>query len=131
MIRALAVLAMVASGTVACHLGPDLCTLEISPAVELDIRHAGSGLPAWLDVAGEVIDGPYRDSLIVPPIARADSLTPALVIAAVGRPGTYAVHVERPGFAPWDTTGIVVSRSGGSCPQLFTARLVVALEPVP
>jgi len=98
------------------------CPLGSYPAVSAHVTSAADGSPL-LEALGEVRDGGYRDSLL--------ALGDGHYAAAYERGGTYAVHIEREGYAAWDTTGVSVSETGGACSTVETefvpARLMPAL----
>jgi hypothetical protein len=98
------------------------CPAWAYPAVQVSLKSAATGSPI-LGARGEVRDGRYRDSLV-------DHLD-GKYSAAANRAGTYAVHLEREGFAPWDTSGVFVEPVGGACPTVDTERLNARVQPAP
>jgi hypothetical protein len=106
------------------------CPTGIAPGLELDVRSAATGRPAWFGIRGTVRDGDYVDS-VLNAVGEPDTSQATLIPAAWGRAGVYDVHLERPGFSPWDTARVTVSRSGGSCPAIRTVRVVARLQPAP
>lgn len=81
------------------------CTAEDVPAISITAVDAETGAPVD-SLSGLVRDGAYVDSLDVP------SVLPGTAYAASERPGTYAVEVRAPGYAPWDTAGVVAPDNG-------------------
>jgi hypothetical protein len=97
------------------------CPAWSFPAVQVHLKSA-TDRSAIVGALGEVREGQYRDSLL--------DLLDGWYMAAENRAGTYTVHVESPGYSPWDTTGVYVEQVGGSCPTVSTEILEVRLEPV-
>jgi hypothetical protein len=96
------------------------CPAWSFPAVQVNLESAATGSPI-IGALGEVRDGEYRDSLV--------DLGDGSYMAAENNPGTYSVHVESPGYSPWDTTGVHVEQVGGSCPTVQSEMLEVRLQP--
>jgi hypothetical protein len=93
------------------------------PAVSLRVTSAATGAPL-VDARGEVRDGDYRDSL--------ENFLDGSYQAAPNRPGTYSVHLEQAGYAPWDTSGMAVQAVGGDvCTTVDTEFATARLEPAP
>jgi hypothetical protein len=114
-----ATLALLLLGT-AC--GEDVYCLQGSyPAVLAQVTSAADGSPL-LGALGVVREGGYRDSL--------SPLGDGQYAAAYDRGGVYAVHIEREGYAPWDTTGITVSETGGACSTVETEQVEARLGPI-
>jgi hypothetical protein len=90
------------------------------PAVSALVTSATDG-SLLLGALGEVRDGEYRDSLL--------ALGDGHYAAAYDRGGTYAVHIEREGYAAWDTTGVSVSETGGACSTVETEHVEARLVP--
>ena len=104
------------------------CTLNVEPAIEVEVRDAGTEDYLAVTPAGVAREGTYQDSLLVwgltvdvPP--RVTSLA-----GASERAGTYSLHVEAVGYEPWDTAGIRVSE--GEC-HVRTVRLTAGLRSLP
>jgi hypothetical protein len=104
---------------VACD-DPAICLPEEFAAVTVHALSAADSTPV-LNARGEVHDGSFADSLV--------ESGQGYYNAAEGRPGTYAVHLEHPSYAPWDTSGVVVLSSGGACPVLG-AQVEARLTPI-
>ena len=117
--RALAASALAATVT-SCDDG---CTLELRWGIAAEVRDAATGgLLASLP-RGVARDGIYEDSLHAP----GDPSSPAALVGAEERPGTYQVQIEALGYAPWDTAGIKVGHDGCHVETAsFTARLTAA-----
>jgi hypothetical protein len=96
------------------------CPQGVFAAVSVHALTALNGTPI-LNAHGGVRDGGYADSLV--------ELGQGYYDAAMGRPGTYAVHLEHADYAPWDTTGVVVRATSGPCPVIETEQLEARLVP--
>jgi hypothetical protein len=93
--------------------GSYACTADFRPAIEVEIRDAGTGAPLAHAATGVVRDGAYADSLRP---ARSLSSDPASMVsrsAAGERPGTYSVEVQRGGYLTWTASNVSVER--GRC----------------
>jgi hypothetical protein len=107
--------------------GPDLlCTMSVEPAIELFVYDATTAEPAWWSAAGVVRDGAFEDSLWAP--SWLDSTVAIPMRAADERPGTYSIHLERSGYVPWDTSGILVT--AGVC-HVQTVQVDAQLSRIP
>jgi hypothetical protein len=86
--------------------------------------HALSALDATplLGARGEVSDGTYRDSLL--------EVGQGYYEGASGRAGMYAVHLELAGYTPWDTAGVLVQSTPGSCAMVETEQIEAHLRSV-
>ncbi len=113
----------------ACGTDGIICTQGIVPAIEVEVRVAATGTPAWWGATGWVQDGTYRDSLLALSASPADSAVPVPLAAAWGRPGTYLVVVRRDGFREWVRDGVTAPETGGQCSTVVTQRLRADLEP--
>jgi len=119
---------LLASTLTACQDPGVVCTADIRPAVEVEVRDAVSGEHLSVTPRGVARDGAFEDSL------RVGSTTlsiPPLIVTMVGadeRAGTYLVQLEAEGYQPWDTSGVVVT--GDEC-HVRTATFTAALDPVP
>lgn len=113
---------------------PRNCTAEAIPAVEVIILDAATGAPAACDALLVARDGAYVDSVSVRRwfgLAPGDTTNVCRVYqtlnqleAAYERPGTYSLRVEKPGFAPWERSGVRVRST--FC-HVQTARFEVRL----
>lgn len=72
------------------------CTADYRPGLRISAVDARTGEPVDR-FSGYVRDGAHVDSLRGPGGAAGE------------RPGTYSVEVRAPGYAPWDTAGVVVT----------------------
>lgn len=90
-----------------------LCPAIISPAVVVEIRDAGSGLPIAQATHGVVRDQAYVDSLMPYGRISTDPSTLLSLQGALGRPGEYTVEVERTGYISWTVSGVRVTN--GEC----------------
>jgi hypothetical protein len=96
------------------------CLQGVLAAVSIHALSAADATPI-LDVRGGVRDGSFADSLV--------GVGEGYYEAAQGRPGTYTVHLEHTGYAPWDTSGILVRTSEGACPLIETEHIEARLTP--
>lgn len=125
--KASLLLCLLAAPLTACQDPEVGCTLNILPAVEVEVRDAVSGEHLAVTPRGIARDGAFQDSL------RVGSTTlsiPPLVVTMVGadeRAGTYLVQLEAEGYQPWDTSGVVVT--GDEC-HVRTVSFAADLEPV-
>lgn len=104
------------------------CTLNTLPAIEVEVRDAGSGEPLSVTPRGVTRDGGFEDSLRVSNRTIDD---PPLVLTMIGadeRAGTYVVQLEAEGSLPWDTSGIRAVRD--EC-HVRTVTFTAALDPAP
>ena len=97
-----------------------MCLPEEFAAMSVHALSAADSTPV-LNARGVVRDGSFADSLVEAGQGYYD--------AAEGRPGTYAVHLEHPGYAAWDTSGVVVLSPGSGCPVLGT-QVEARLAPI-
>lgn len=109
-----------------CDVGA--CTLNIVPAVEVDVKDGVTSEFLTTTPRGVVREGTFEDSLEVsgyttdvPPRVRT-------LIGADERPGRYVVQIEADGYLPWDTAGVRVSED--DC-HVRTATFTAALDPAP
>jgi len=94
-------------------------------AVEVEVRDVQTEEFRADSARGVVQDGNFTDSLVIVRYEGAD-IVPAALGAAYGRPGTYAIGIERAGYQPWDTAGVrVIADECGP----ITAHLVARLSP--
>jgi hypothetical protein len=93
------------------------------PAVDVEIREAGTDLPLAAAARGAVRDGAYTDSLQP---GRSDGGVLVSRRAAFERPGIYTVEIVAPGYAMWQRTGVVALE--GAC-GVVSATLLAILEP--
>lgn len=105
------------------------CPAVVNHGIEVEVLDAATGASVARGATGVVTDGAYTDSLRpvafrgLPP---ADTVT--TLGAALGRAGVYTVRVQRPGYAPFERTGVrVVLNECG----VVTTRLVARLTPAP
>ncbi len=95
-------------------------------AVEVEVRDAQTEEFRADSARGVAQDGTYTDSLMIVRYDGAD-MVPAALGGAYGRPGTYTLRIERPGYQPWDTAGVRVI--AGECGPI-TVHLLARLVPV-
>lgn len=102
------------------------CTLDVLPAVVVEIRDAVTGSPIAELARGSVRDGSYVDSLR----PEGSSLDGVLLsrAGAIEREGTYAVEVVHDGYVTWQRPGV---RVGGDDCHVETVTLQANLDPAP
>ncbi len=118
---------LAAIGAAACSSEPVECAPSNDPAVALRPVDAGSSAPlAGLAIGTAGFSG-YTDSLKAGPdgYVGPDSLRGGF------REGTYSIHVEVTGYAPFDTAGVVVGLTSGACRALVTQRFTARLTALP
>lgn len=101
---------------------PDIAT----PGVVVTVLDASTGEADATGARGIVRDGAYSDSL-----RRSSMLASGRLVsleAAIGRPGTYTVRVERPGYHAAERTGVVAAAA--PC-GVVTAEVTLWLQPAP
>lgn len=103
--------------------GPDACTAEWVPGLEVAVERADTGEP----VAGALVvarDAGFADSATT--ALGPDDSGPAEARLAHERAGEYLVTVEKEGFEPWARTDVQVDET--SC-HVETVTLTARLEP--
>lgn len=103
--------------------GPDACTAEWVPGLEVTVERVDTGEP----VAGALVvawDGAYADSATTE-LLRDDS-GPAEARLAHERAAEYDVTVTKQGFEPWTRNDVQVDET--SC-HVETVSLTARLEP--
>ena len=107
------------------------CAAVVSPAVEVYVFDARTGAPAAEGATATVRDGDYVERLQVHVTSYPDPPNtqgvPLSFAGAYERPGVYTVRVEKPGYQPWEMTGVRVRK--GDC-GVNGARLEARLQPV-
>ena len=92
-------------------------------AVEVEVRDAQTGALRAESARGVAQDGTFTDSLLIVRYEGAD-IVPAALGGAYGRPGTYTLRIERPGYQLWDTAGVrVIADECGPITVHLLARL--------
>jgi hypothetical protein len=92
-------------------------------AVEVEVRDAQTGALRADSARGVAQDGTFTDSLLIVRYEAAD-IVPAALGGAYGRPGTYTLRIERPGYQLWDTAGVrVIADECGPITVHLLARL--------
>jgi hypothetical protein len=122
----LSLLLALESGACTSMWDPVYCTQNLVPGIVVEIQDKADGHPIATTASGTVTEGSFADSLWT-----YELLTPIEVIARASaweRKGTYRVHVQRVGYASWDTTGIRVTAN--EC-HVSTVRLKALLAPLP
>jgi hypothetical protein len=122
-VRKLSASLIMASLVGACS-DPGACTLDILPAVVVEVRDASNDMFIAGLVRGVVTDGAFEDSLRVIGTLVTDPSVATTLGGADERAGRYAVHLEGPGYEAWDTAGVEVTRDACHVrTATFTARL--------
>jgi hypothetical protein len=118
---------LVTAGFAGACSDPGACTLDIVPAVEVEVRDASTdGFIAGL-VQGVATDGAFQDSLRIVASLGTDPAVPRTLGGADERAGNYAIHLEGPGYEVWDTGNVRVTRDACHVrTATFTARLTPA-----
>lgn len=112
------VLAVFATG---CQQGTTICLQDFPPALTLEVHSAITG--ERLDsLSGTVTSAGVTRDLIC-------TRTNGIESCDGWASGTTAsVHVERPGFAAWDTTNVMIDRSTGLCPRPILKTITVEMR---
>jgi hypothetical protein len=102
------------------------CPAIIAPAILVTVRDSVTSLPAAHGARGAVRDGAYVDSLRLAGWDGPPSIDTELLLgAAIDRPGTYSVTIEKAGYQTWQRTGVAVGSSACGTDQVpLLARLV-------
>jgi hypothetical protein len=126
--RVVSFVACIAAGVVALTACSDqgICTEDVRPAVEVEIREAGTEQFLAGLARGILRDGTFEDSLRIFGVQGSDPAEVTSLAGADERTGTYELHVVALGYASFDTAGIVVGFDG--C-HVETAKLTIRLEP--
>lgn len=104
---------------VGCDLfGPQACTTEAVPGVEIDVVHAVTGEPVTSALSGALSEGSYQEEML----AHENRL-----IGALEREGRYSAAVTADGYRVWIMDGIEVEDDG--C-HVETVRLEAELAPL-
>ena len=94
--------------------GPQVCTSEAEPAIEVQITDATTGRFIAKDAKGVIQDGSYEDSLRHATITQT---VPKLIVssltAGAERAGTYQVKINLEGYESWTRMNIKVPE--GEC----------------
>jgi hypothetical protein len=110
-------------------IGPRLCAAVVKPAIEVEVRDAGSGQPAATGAVGVLTDGAFADTLRIIGWTHHPSDAAALVLGgAEERPGVYDVRIEKEGYATWERKA--VRARAGEC-GVVTVRLEAHLVRAP
>jgi hypothetical protein len=88
-------------------------------SLRVSVFDAVSGDPV-IDPLVWVRDGNFVDTL---PVGGHEAFGP------VERPGVYHIWVEKPGYATWDTSGVVVSMMPSGC-NVIQVPITARLEPL-
>jgi hypothetical protein len=102
---ALCICGLSAGTTTACGTEP-VCTLDVVPAVIVDIRDGFDAAPLAETARGAVREGDFADSL--QPYRSVGNGVLVSRAAAWEREGLYSVTVEHAGYADWHRDGVRV-----------------------
>ena len=105
---------------------PRLCTDILISGLAVEVRDAGTGLPAAYNATGTIIDGSYKETL-----EGGMTTTPETALLLVGaweRAGIYDVTVEKPWYRTWSMAHVAVLAD--EC-HVQTVHLQANLEPAP
>jgi hypothetical protein len=117
----------------ACESDPQgACPGPLLAAIQLEIRDLETGLPAACGSTATVVDGAFtetqtRESCDSPNSPVPDPLLPLLMTFAFGRPGTYDITIEKPGYKVWRTEGV---RVGSNVCGVSPVTLQAFIEPL-
>jgi hypothetical protein len=115
----------VAGSTASCGFEPT-CTLNVLPAVEVEIRDGFDDTPLAETARGAVREGSFIDSLR--PYGTVGNGVLVSRAAADERTGVYSVTVEHDGYAEWRMDGVRVR--GDEC-HVETVVLSAYLQRTP
>jgi hypothetical protein len=110
------VLLALVMASAACEDKRDCGEAPCGPSIALVVTDALSGQPLADSAFAYARDGDYVDTL--------DAVGDRTLEGVVCRPGVFEVHLERPGYQSWDTSGVDVA--DGPCLP-FAVRIDVAL----
>ena len=82
------------------------CPAVIAPAIVVEVKDSRTGNPIAQGARGVVREGSYVDSLKPFAGISSDPATLTSLQGAAGRPGTYTVTVEKPGYLIWSQTAV-------------------------
>jgi hypothetical protein len=82
------------------------CPAVVWPAIAVEVRDAGTGAYVAGSASGYIRDGEFVDEL-VPYVFTGTGVVRSLQ-AGLGRPGTYDVFLEAPGYAPFEARDVLV-----------------------
>lgn len=116
-----ALLAVLAMAACSSSTSPGVtCTANAVPGISLTVRNAADGTPVTDSANIHISDGSYVE-------AYGSLGTNGVISAALERAGTYAISVRKTNFAPYDTTGVRVTRD--AC-HVHTVQVTASLQPV-
>jgi hypothetical protein len=108
------------------------CAGVLLPGIEVTVVDARTGAYAAEGAVGAIDDGAYSETLRVWGHIASPSVPVQLVATTLAgadeRPGTYAIRIEKPGYSPWERSGVRVTK--GLC-NVNTVRLRAELQPLP
>lgn len=86
---------------------PIACPAIITPAIEVEVRHAETSAPEAEGAVVIATDGAYTDTLDAGKSVEYQGQLVLLSLAGANeRPGTYDVVVKKQGFETWTRTGV-------------------------
>jgi hypothetical protein len=103
--------------------GVNACPDIIRPMMLIAVQNAGTGQSAAEGASGSISEGAFSSPLVPYDAGR---LTPQ----ATGRPGTYTVLVQKPGFQDWTRTGVQVDADECGAKTVHLEAFLVSV-PVP
>ncbi len=109
-----------------CNPARVTCPMITAPAILVTVRDSVTSLAGAHGAKGVVRDGAYVDSLKLAGWDGTPSFETELLLgAAIDRPGTYSVTIEKTGYQAWQRAGVAVGTSACGTDQVpLLARLV-------
>jgi hypothetical protein len=86
---------------------PIACTTDFRFGLVVSVVDEQTRTPVAAGATVLIVDGAYRDSVVVPGDPSDESRQLAL---AGERPGIYTIVVNKPGYASWSRAGVEVTR---------------------
>lgn len=107
--RAILVMCIALFGATACSGPTDvMCSLNYVYGISLKVQNAVTGAPVTDSADVQIRDGSYVESYNF--LGPANQPFSGMLSVAGERAGTYSISIRKNGFAPFDTTGIKVTR---------------------
>jgi hypothetical protein len=107
---------------------PAACTLNVLPAVEVEVRDRVTNDFLSIAPRGVLREGSFQDSLRVGATTLENPPRVVTLVGADERTGQYVVQIEADGYQPWDTAGVQVTAD--EC-HVNTERFTAALNSEP
>jgi hypothetical protein len=105
------------------------CLPNMEYGISLTVTDATTGANAACGATAWLTDRAYADTMQAWGCSFPESLHAGAFVGARERPGTYEVHVEKPGYQPWQRSDVVVVRRECSC-HVSTVGLEARLQPL-